>query len=98
MEIRSNTIIEDNVNIGPNTLIISDQHEIGDPLKRAGKSSQNKIHIQKGCWIGAGVIILGGVTISSGSVVAAGAVVTKSIPPNTLVGGVPAIIIKKLDV
>jgi acetyltransferase-like isoleucine patch superfamily enzyme len=46
-------------------------------------------------WIGAKAMILKGVTIGSGSVVAAGAVVTRNVPENTLVAGVPAKIIKK---
>ena len=46
-------------------------------------------------WIGARAMILKGVTIGSGSVVAAGAVVTKNVPENTLVAGVPAKVIKK---
>lgn len=98
VEVRQNTVIGDNVNIGPNTLIISDAHDMRDKSRRAGKSTQKKIVIQDGCWIGAGVIILGGVTIGSGSVVAAGAVVNKDVPPNTLVAGVPAKFVKELEV
>ncbi len=45
-------------------------------------------------WIGANAIILKGVTIGYGSIVAAGAVVTKSVPPYSIVGGVPAKVIK----
>ena len=47
-------------------------------------------------WIGANAVILPGVTIGRHCVVAAGAVVTKDVPDNTVVGGVPAKIIKKL--
>ena len=47
-------------------------------------------------WIGTGAIILPGVTIHNGAVVAAGAVVTKDVPPDCIVGGVPARVIKKL--
>jgi len=47
-------------------------------------------------WIGMDCTILGGVSIGNGSVVAAGSVVTKSIPDNVLVGGVPARVIKKI--
>ncbi len=52
------------------------------------------ITIGDGCWIGANATILGGVTIGSGAVVAAGAVVTADVAPHTLVGGVPAHIIR----
>lgn len=47
-------------------------------------------------WLGANVTVLPGVTIGEGAVVAAGAVVTKDVPPRTVVGGVPARIIKEL--
>lgn len=97
VDVRQNTFIGDNVTIGPNTAIISDSHEIGDKLKRAGKSTFKKIVIQSGCWIGANVTILGGVTVGEGSIVAAGAVVTEDVPPNTLVGGIPARVIRELE-
>ena len=54
------------------------------------------IIIDDGCWIGANATIIGGVTIGEGAVVAAGAVVTKDVEPYTMVGGVPAKIIKEL--
>ena len=50
--------------------------------------------VEDGCWIGANVAILKSVTIGRGSVVAAGAVVTRSCPPYSIVGGVPARVIK----
>lgn len=54
------------------------------------------ITIGNGCWIGANSTIIAGVTIGDGAVVAAGAVVTKDVAPRTLVGGVPAKVIKNL--
>lgn len=54
------------------------------------------IIIGDGCWIGANATIIGGVTIGEGAVVAAGAVVTKDVEPYTMVGGVPAKVIKTL--
>lgn len=56
------------------------------------------IVIEDYAWICTGAIITSGVTIGRGAVVAAGAVVTKDVPPMTVVGGVPAKIIKKRDV
>ena len=55
------------------------------------------ILIEDNVWIGTRAIILKGVHIGNGSVVAAGAVVTHSVPPATLVGGVPAIVIRKIE-
>ena len=54
------------------------------------------IHIGKNVWIGANATVLAGVTVGDGAVVAAGAVVTKDVEPNTIVGGVPAKLIKRL--
>jgi len=54
------------------------------------------IKIEEGAWITVGAIILPGVTIGKKSIVAAGAVVTKDVPPYSLVGGVPARLIRKL--
>lgn len=54
------------------------------------------IVIKHNAWIGAGVTILPGVTVGVNSVVAAGAVVSKNVPDNTVVAGVPAIIIKSI--
>jgi len=53
------------------------------------------VTIEDGCWIGANVIILKGVTIGHDSVVAAGSVVTKSCEPYSIIGGVPAKLIRK---
>ena len=48
------------------------------------------IRIGRGAWIGANAVVLGGVTIGAQAVVAAGALVTKDVPPNIIVAGVPA--------
>jgi acetyltransferase-like isoleucine patch superfamily enzyme len=87
VEVRSQTVIGNNVSIGPNTLFISDTHELGNEKKRAGKAIFKKITIEDGCWIGANVTIVGGVTIGAGSVIAAGSVVATDVRPNTLVAG-----------
>lgn len=58
---------------------------------------ENPITICDDVWIAAGATILRGVTIGKGAVVAAGAVVTRDVPPNVIVAGNPATIVKKLD-
>ncbi len=54
------------------------------------------VKIKNNVWVGAGAIILPGVTIHENSVIAAGSIVTKDVPPNTIVGGNPAKIIKSI--
>lgn len=94
--IRDKVTIGSNVNIGPFTRFVSDSHEVGSPRRRAGKFFADPISVGDGVWIGACVTVLGGVTIGEGAVVAAGAVVTRDVPANTLVGGVPAKVIRDL--
>lgn len=55
------------------------------------------ITIEDGCWICSGATICGGVTIGKNSIVAAGAVVLRDVPPNSIVAGVPARVIRRLD-
>lgn len=55
------------------------------------------ILIENDVWIGAGVVVLPGVTIGRGSIVAAGAVVTRSVEPFTVVGGIPARSIRRIE-
>lgn len=55
------------------------------------------IHIGKHVWIGANATVLPGVTVGDGAIVAAGAVVAKDVPENSIVGGVPATILRHLS-
>lgn len=86
--------IGDNVLIGPNCNILTTNHPL-DPKSRQATISK-KITIQNNVWLGANVTILPGVTISENAIVAAGSVVTKDVPNNVIVAGVPAKIIKKI--
>jgi maltose O-acetyltransferase len=95
--IRSKTVIGNNVALGPFVRLITDSHEIGPASKRAGANVWDPITIGDGTWIGASVTVLGGVTIGRGCVIAAGAVVTRDVPDNMLVGGVPAVPIRHLS-
>lgn len=86
--------IEDDVMIGPRVNLTSENHPL-DPNDRKTVILQ-AIVIKRNAWIGAGATILPGVTIGENSIVAAGAVVNKDVPANTIVGGVPAKILKVL--
>lgn len=91
---RGGITIEDNVLIGPKANLITTNHPI-NPSERRATISQ-PIVIKKGAWIGVGATILPGVTIGENSIVAAGAVVSKDVPDNTIVGGIPAKFIKSI--
>ena len=87
--------IEDNVLIAPKVSLLSEGHPVSPENRHS--LLVGHIHIKKNVWIGAGAIILHGVTIGENSIVAAGAVVSKDVPSNTLVGGVPAKFIKTIE-
>lgn len=85
------------VQIGPNCCFETVSHGlIYEPGKGRGHIVK-PIIIEDEVWIGAGVIVIGGVTIGKGAVVAAGAVVTKDVAPMTIVGGVPAKLIRVIE-
>ncbi len=89
--------IGNQVVLGPQVMLITGAHEIGDPACRLGILTPQPIFIEDGAWLGARCTILPGVTIGAGAVVASGAVVTRDVAPNTLVGGVPARMMRYLD-
>jgi len=78
----------DGVLIGHNVVLATINHALD--YRDRGISKPAPIHVGKNVWIGANATVLPGVTIGDGAVIAAGAVVTKDVPPNTVVGGVPA--------
>jgi maltose O-acetyltransferase len=88
--------IGENVSIGPQAMIITGNHHIGDEANRCSHLDPRGVIIGDGVWLGARCIILPGISVGRGSVVAAGAVVTKDVPINTMVAGVPARVIKEL--
>ena len=87
----------DEVGLGQEVMVLTLTHHMGPAWRRLGNGRPAPVRIGDGCWVGARALILPGVTIGRGSVVAAGAVVTADVPPNSIVGGVPAKVIRPLD-
>jgi len=87
--------IGDGVLIGHNAVLATLNHDM-NPQKR-GNLYPAPIIIGKNVWIGANATVLPGVSIGDGAVIAAGAVVTKDVPANVVVGGVPAKMIKQIE-
>lgn len=88
-------ILEDDVLIGPKVCLITESHPLNPAERKA--LLVKPIVIKRNAWIGAGAIILPGVTVGENSVVAAGATVTKDVPANSVVAGIPAKVIKNID-
>lgn len=94
LDLCGDIIIEEGVMIAPRVSLTTDGHPTTPQHRRELVGAG--ITIRKNAWIGLGAIILPGVTVGENSVVAAGAVVNKEVPPNTVVGGIPARIIANL--
>ncbi len=95
--IAGKTIIGDDVMMGPECMIFTINHctdSVEIPMAEQGNTKEQPVIIGDDVWIGARVTILPGVEIGKGSIVSAGAVVTKSFPPYSVIGGVPAKLIK----
>ena len=87
--------IGDNCLIGHQVVFASLNHLL-DPARRASMQPA-PIRLGKNVWVGSHATILAGVTVGDNAVIAAGAVVSKDVPPNTVVGGVPARILKTIE-
>lgn len=87
--------IEDDVQIGPKVNIITENHP-NDPVQRK-TLLLGAVRVQRNAWLGAAATILPGVTIGENAVVAAGAVVHKDVAANTIVGGIPARLLKTIQ-
>ena len=83
-------LIEDEVMLGPYTVLASSNHQRHGDSFRFGAPQAAPIVLRRGSWTGAHVTITGGVTVGAGGACAANAVVTTDVPSLCTVGGVPA--------
>jgi maltose O-acetyltransferase len=89
--------IGNGVRFGHDVMLLTFDHDIGPSEYRCGRLVAAPIRIGNGVWIGSRATILPGVSIGDGAVVGTGALVTRDVPPNTLVAGVPARNLRDLD-
>lgn len=87
----------DNVFIGPNCSFYPPEHPLCAKERNKGLEYAKPIYVRNNVWFGGNVTVLGGVTIGDNAVIAAGSVVTKDVPSNVVVAGVPAKVIKEID-
>lgn len=96
VEVRGNISIGNDCIFASGVSMAAENHNFSDvenPIRLQG-ATRKGITIEDDCWVGTNAAILDGVTIGKGCVVAAGAVVNKDVPPYSIVGGVPAKILK----
>ena len=89
-------LIENGVSLAGQIFILTHSKPL-EYHKYLSESFLGPVIIKQNAWIAIGVIILPGVTIGEGAIVASGAVVTKDVPPNTMVGGIPAKVLKEFE-
>ena len=90
-------IFGDDVLVGPSVTFIASTHPSSISQRKAGIEFGKPIKVGDHVWIGANATIMPGVTIGKNSVVGAGSVVLHDVPPNTVVVGTPARVVKHLD-
>ena len=96
--ISNDTVFGANVMTGPEIIVLSYNHATqmnGTPFNQQGYSSRSPVIVEENVWIGTRAILLPGVRIGRNSVIGAGAVVTKDVPPNSVVAGNPAKVVKQ---
>ena len=89
--------IGDNCDIAPDVTFLTGGHQMGDHSRRAGKGESYHITVGSGVWIGGRVTLLLNTSIGDGSMIAACACVSKDVPADTMVAGVPAKVMKELE-
>ncbi len=96
-DLADHIVIGDRTTLAPQVMLLTGTHEIGSGIARRGPLLTRPVTIGSGVWLGARSIVLPGVNIGDGAVVAAGAVATEDVAANSVVGGVPARLIRYLD-
>lgn len=89
--------VGNHVMVGPAVQIYTAAHPLEAKARIQGWEVAKPVHINDNAWLGGGAVILPGIEIGRNAVVGAGAVVSHSVPPDTVVAGNPARVIRKVD-
>ena len=89
--------LEDEVMLAPYSVLASRNHTRKNGSYRFGDGVHAPIHVGKGAWLCSHVVLLAGVEVGPGAMCCAGAVVTRNVPPNTIVAGVPARVVMSAE-
>jgi len=89
--------IGNRVRIGYDVSLLTVDHRVGPEAMRSGDRKFGSIEIGDGAWLASRVVVLPGIRIGAGAIVAAGSVVTRDVPPNALIAGVPARVVRDLS-
>jgi acetyltransferase-like isoleucine patch superfamily enzyme len=95
---RNSIFIEDNVYITHGAMISAHDHSVYRHIPFNQDDGRGKVILKKNAFIGSGAIILRNVVIGENSIIAAGAVVSRDVPPNVIVAGNPAQLVKQFEV
>jgi acetyltransferase-like isoleucine patch superfamily enzyme len=96
LDLAAPVTIEAEAVLAPRAMILTHGDVGNRMLAGVVKRKEGQVVLKRGCWIGAGAVILPGITVGEGAVVGAGAVVTHNVPDHTMVAGNPAREIKKI--
>lgn len=106
VRINENVFLQGNIKIGDYVMIAPgvsiytkthNYHDINTPMVLSGESKTKKVIIENDVWIGRNAVVMPGVKIGRGSIIGANAIVNKSVAPNSIMGGVPARLIRKRE-
>lgn len=92
---RGGITLEDDVLIAPKVSLITLNHLLAPSERRTTVCAP--ITVKRNAWLGLGATIMPGVTIGENAVVAASGLVTRDVPPNTVVAGIPARVVRRID-
>lgn len=88
--------IGDDCALGPETLVMTGTHHMGDTAQRAGDGYSESIRVGPGCWLGTRATLIAGADVGGGTVVAAGSLVRDQTGPDVVVAGIPAQVVRSL--